>query len=148
VVAALVIGLWYTVSDRLLTPDTRFLVPPPDAVLRIGFLDPFNRAELLDGLLLSARVAMLGLASAALIGICLAILMSQARWLERSVFPYLVLLQATPILALVPLYGFWFGYGFNTRVLVSGRERGVPPDIGDSLPRWSAAGGQTIHAES
>jgi NitT/TauT family transport system permease protein len=118
VVAGVVIGLWYTVSYRLLTPDTRFLVPPPDAVVRVGFLDPFNRAELRDGLLLSARVAMLGLASAAVIGICLAILMSQARWLERSVFPYLVLLQATPILALVPLYGFWFGYGFPTRVLV------------------------------
>jgi NitT/TauT family transport system permease protein len=118
VVAGLVIGLWYTVSYRLLTPDTRFLVPPPDAVVRVGFLDPVNRAELLDGLLLSARVAMLGLAAAAVVGICLAILMSQARWLERSVFPYLVLLQATPILAVVPLYGFWFGYGFNTRVLV------------------------------
>jgi NitT/TauT family transport system permease protein len=118
VVAGLVVGLWYTVSYGLLTPDTRFLVPPPDAVVRVGFLDPVNRAELLDGLLLSARVAMLGLASAAVVGICLAILMSQARWLEGSVFPYLVLLQATPILALVPLYGFWFGYGFNTRVLV------------------------------
>jgi NitT/TauT family transport system permease protein len=118
VVAGLVIGLWYAVSYRLLTEDTRFLVPPPDAVVRVGFLDPFNRAELLDGLLLSARVAMLGLASAAVVGICLGIVMSQARWLEGSVFPYLVLLQATPILALVPLYGFWFGYGFNTRVLV------------------------------
>ena len=118
VVAGLVIGLWYTVSYRLLTPDTRFLVPPPDAVVRVGFLDPVNRAELLEGLLLSARVAMLGLAAAAVVGICLAILMSQARWLERSVFPYLVVLQATPILAVVPLYGFWFGYGFNTRVLV------------------------------
>ena len=118
VVAALAIGLWYIVSYRLLTEDTRFLVPPPDAVLRIGFLDPLNRAELLEGLLLSAQVAMLGLAAAAVIGIGLAILMSQARWLERSVFPYLVLLQATPILAVVPLYGFWFGYGFNTRVLV------------------------------
>ena len=118
VVAALAIGLWYIVSYRLLTEDTRFLVPPPDAVLRIGFLDPFNRAELLEGLLLSAQVAMLGLAAAAVIGIGLAILMSQTRWLEQSVFPYLVLLQATPILAVVPLYGFWFGYGFNTRVLV------------------------------
>jgi NitT/TauT family transport system permease protein len=118
VVAALAIGLWYAVSYRLLTEDTRFLVPPPDAVLRIGFLDPFNRAELLEGLLLSAQVAMLGLAAAAVIGIGLAILMSQAGWLERSVFPYLVLLQATPILAVVPVYGFWFGYGFNTRVLV------------------------------
>jgi NitT/TauT family transport system permease protein len=118
VVAGLVIGLWYTVSYRLLTEDTRFLVPPPDAVVRVGFLDPLNRAELFDGLLLSAQVAMFGLALAAVVGICLAILMSQARWLEGSVFPYLVLLQATPILALVPLYGFWFGYGFNTRVLV------------------------------
>jgi NitT/TauT family transport system permease protein len=118
VVAALVIGLWYTVSYRLLTEDTRFLVPPPDAVVRVGFLDPLNRAELLDGLQLSARVGMLGLGLAAAIGIVLAITMSQARWLERSVFPYLVLLQVTPILALVPLFGFWFGYGFATRVLV------------------------------
>ena len=118
VVAGLVIGLWYMVSYRLLTEDTRFLVPPPDAVVRVGFLDPVNRAELLTGLLLSARVAMLGLAAAAVIGIGLAILMSLARWVEDSVFPYLVLLQATPILALVPLYGFWFGYGFFTRVLV------------------------------
>jgi NitT/TauT family transport system permease protein len=118
VVAVLAIGLWYAVSYRLLTEDTQFLVPPPDAVLRIGFLDPLNRAELLDGLLLSARVAMLGLVLAAVVGLALAILMSQAHWLERSVFPYLVLLQATPILAVVPLYGFWFGYGFNTRVLV------------------------------
>jgi NitT/TauT family transport system permease protein len=118
VVAVLVIGLWYTVSYRLLTPDIQFLLPPPDAVVRVGFLDPFNRAELLGGLLLSARVALLGIASAALVGISLAVLMSQARWLERSAFPYLVLLQATPILALVPLFGFWFGYGFPTRVLV------------------------------
>jgi NitT/TauT family transport system permease protein len=118
IVAGVMIGLWYTVSYRLLTEDTRFLVPPPDAVLRVGFLDSVNRAELLSGLLLSARVAMLGLAAAAVVGIGLAITMSQARWLERSVFPYLVLLQATPILAVVPLYGFWFGYGFNTRVLV------------------------------
>jgi NitT/TauT family transport system permease protein len=118
VAAGLVIGLWYTVSYRLLTSDTRFLVPPPDAVVRVGFLDPFNRAELLDGLLQSARVAMVGLTLAAAVGICLAVVMSQARWLEWSVFPYLVLLQATPILAVVPLYGFWFGYGFNTRVLV------------------------------
>ena len=118
VVAGIVIGLWYLVSYRLLDPERRFLVPPPDAVMRVGFLDPDNRAELFDGLLLSARVAMLGLGLAAVIGISLAILMSQARWLERSVFPYLVVLQVTPILALVPLFGFWFGYGFATRVLV------------------------------
>ncbi|MGH3466106.1 MAG: ABC transporter permease subunit [Thermocrispum sp.] len=32
--------------------------------------------------------------------------------------PYAVVLQTTPILALVPLFGFWFGFGFASRVLV------------------------------
>jgi NitT/TauT family transport system permease protein len=112
------IGLWYAVSYLLLTPDRRFLVPPPDAVIRVGYLDSDNRAELLEGLRLSAKVATLGLATAAVVGISMAIIMSQARWVEDSLFPYFVILQATPILALVPLYGFWFGYGFATRVLV------------------------------
>jgi NitT/TauT family transport system permease protein len=114
----LVIGLWYVVSTRLLTPDQQFLLPAPDAVIRVGFLDPINRAELFDGLLLSTEIALIGLVVATVIGMSAAILMSQARWLERSLYPYLVALQATPILALVPLFGFWLGYGFATRVLV------------------------------
>ena len=41
--------------------------------------------------------------------------MSQARWIERAVYPYAVLLQTVPILALVPLFGFWFGFGLPSR---------------------------------
>jgi NitT/TauT family transport system permease protein len=118
VVFGMVIGAWYGVSYLLLSPDRRFLVPPPDAVVRVGFLDPANRGELLDGLRLSAEVALLGLVIATVIGMLLAIAMSQARWLERSMHPYLVILQTIPILALVPLLGFWFDYDFGTRVLV------------------------------
>jgi NitT/TauT family transport system permease protein len=118
VVLSLMVGFWYAVSYLLLSPDRRFLMPPPDAVVRVGYFDSDNRAELLEGLRLSAQVATLGLATAAVIGISVAIIMSQARWVEDSLFPYFVILQATPILALVPLYGFWFGYGFTTRVLV------------------------------
>jgi NitT/TauT family transport system permease protein len=47
-----------------------------------------------------------------------AIAMSQSRTVERSLFPYAVALQCIPILALVPLIGFWFGYGFSARVIV------------------------------
>ena len=47
-----------------------------------------------------------------------AIAMSQTRLIERAVFPYMVMLQAIPILAIVPLIGFWFGYGLNSRVIV------------------------------
>ena len=50
-------------------------------------------------------MALTGLAIAIVIGIGWAVLMSQARWVERSLFPYAVMLQCIPILALVPLIG-------------------------------------------
>ncbi|AKH85966.1 nitrate ABC transporter permease [Streptomyces sp. CNQ-509] len=117
-VAGAAVGVWYLISMVVLAEDRRFLFPPPHDVVRVGFLDGDNRAELLDALLLSAQVASLGLLISAAGAIAMAILMSQARWLERSLFPYFVVLQVTPILALVPLFGFWWGYGFSTRVLV------------------------------
>jgi NitT/TauT family transport system permease protein len=112
------LGLWYLGSYLLLSPDRRFLLPPPHAVLRVGFLNGANLVELLAALGLSAEVAFAGLAIATLLGVGLAVLMSQARWLERSLYPYAVVLQTIPILALVPLLGFWFGFGFGSRVLV------------------------------
>jgi NitT/TauT family transport system permease protein len=117
-VFALLIGAWYAGSYLLVDPALRFLLPTPDAVVRTAFLDPDNRHELVQGLALSAEVAVTGLATAVAIGVCLAILMSQSRSLERSLFPYAVVLQTVPILALVPLFGYWFGYGFTSRVLV------------------------------
>jgi NitT/TauT family transport system permease protein len=118
VVLVMFLGLWYAISYLLLSPERRFLLPPPHAVLQVGFLDPYNLQELLAALWLSARVAMVGLAIAIVIGMTLAIAMSQARWVERSLYPYAVILQTIPILALVPLFGFWFGFGLTSRVLV------------------------------
>ena len=118
VVLLVTIGLWYAISYLLLDPQRRFLLPPPHAVVQVGFLDPYNLQELLAALWLSARVAMVGLAIAIVIGMTLAIAMSQARWVERSLYPYAVILQTIPILALVPLFGFWFGFGLTSRVLV------------------------------
>src|SRR5262249_4668824 len=44
-VFAVVVAAWYAVSMLLLTPDRRFLLPPPDAVIRVGFTDRDNLAE-------------------------------------------------------------------------------------------------------
>ena len=117
-VFVLAVAGWYAVSYLVLSPDERFLLPPPHDVVRVGFLDRDNLVELLLALGLSARVAMLGLAVAVVAGVAVAVLMSQARWVERSFYPYAVILQTVPILALVPMFGFWFGFGFFSRVLV------------------------------
>ena len=44
--------------------------------------------------------------------------MSQTKLFERAVFPYMVMLQAIPILAIVPLISFWFGTAQTSRVMV------------------------------
>jgi NitT/TauT family transport system permease protein len=113
-----VLGLWYAVSYLLLDPQRRFLVPPPHEVIRVSFFDPFNLRELLGALWLSTRIASIGLAIAIVIGMAMAMAMSRAKWVERSLYPYAVLTQTIPILAMVPLFGFWFGFGNFSRVLV------------------------------
>ncbi len=120
---AVLIGIWYFVSYVVLDERRRFLMPPPHAVVADGFLGETRRGEatisvIFDALIRTATIAAIGLAVAIVIGVTIAVLMSQSPKIERAVFPFMVMLQATPILALVPLIGFWFGYSTNPRVIV------------------------------
>ncbi|UPG67710.1 ABC transporter permease [Gordonia hongkongensis] len=117
VVLALVIGAWYLVSYAVLDPGRRFLMPPPHQVVTDGLLGDSAQA-MWEALSRTATVALTGLAIAAIIGIAWAVIMSQSRLMENALFPYAVVLQCVPILALVPLVGFWFGFGFSARVFV------------------------------
>ena len=117
VVLGLVIGAWYLVSYAVLDPGRRFLMPPPHQVVTDGLLGDAAQA-MWEALSRTATVALTGLAIAAIIGITWAVIMSQSRLMENALFPYAVVLQCVPILALVPLVGFWFGFGFSARVFV------------------------------
>ena len=118
VLGACMLGLWYAVSYIVLDEHRRFLLHPPHRVIQAGFLDWEKFSRILGGLRSSAGVALIGLMIAACIGFLLAMAMSQAKAIERAVFPYMVTLQAIPILAIVPLIGFWWGYGRTSRVVV------------------------------
>lgn len=118
VLGLFILALWYFISYVVLDEQRRFLLRPPHAVWLEGFADWENFSEILAGLWSSTQVALIGLTLAILIGIFLATLMSQSELIERAVFPYAVTLQAIPILAIVPLIGFWFGFGITARVIV------------------------------
>jgi NitT/TauT family transport system permease protein len=115
---AVLLGVWYFMSYVVLAPRRRFLLPAPHDVVQVGFLDAGNLGEMLDGLYWSARVAVIGLAISIVLGMAIAILMSQTVVIERATYPFLVMLQAIPILAIVPLISFWFGTGENARLIV------------------------------
>jgi len=118
VMGVIFISFWYAVSYGVLDERRRFLLRPPHQVLEVGFLDWNNFSEILNGLLSSTKVAMIGLSISIMIGFFLATLMSQAKVVERAIFPFMVTLQAIPILAIVPLISFWWGTGQRSRVVV------------------------------
>ncbi|CDO19581.1 binding-protein-dependent transport system inner membrane protein [Mycolicibacterium mageritense DSM 44476 = CIP 104973] len=109
---------WSAVSYGVLPPERRFLLPPPIDVLRNSLLDPASLGPMLSALSVTAQVTAVGFVVAVVVGVGTGILMSQARWIERVIYPYAVVIQVIPILAIVPLIGLWFGYGMAARTLV------------------------------
>ena len=118
VVALAILGAWFLASYVLLDEKRRFLLPSPIDVFTQAFFQPEVLAEIAGALGRTATVGLIGLSIAIVVGILWAVAMSQAGWLERSLFPYAVILQCIPILALVPLIGFWFGFDYPARVIV------------------------------
>lgn len=119
-VLSLAVGIaaWYAVSYLILTPERRFLLPPPHTVLTESLLDPDSVGPMLDALWVTAKVCLVGFAFAALIGVAIGVLMSRGPFLERAIYPWAVVLQVIPVLAIVPLIGLWFGYGMVARTIV------------------------------
>ena len=117
----LFIGFWYFMSYwglKHLFNKPQFLLPPVHRVINVSVGNKFVRRQLIDALVLSTRVALVGLVISIVLGVGLAVIMSRSRWIERSAWPYLVALQAIPILAFVPLLGVLFGFNFKARVIV------------------------------
>jgi NitT/TauT family transport system permease protein len=112
------IAAWSFTSHVLLDASRRFLLPPPETVLIKGLLDAPSLREMLGALASTTEVALVGLGLAIVIGTLTGIVMSQARWVEYSIYPYAIALQTIPILAVVPLLGYWFGFDFQSRVIV------------------------------
>lgn len=112
------VGIWQGVCYVILDPSRRFLLPPLQTVIDQSFFVSANLTTLLQAFWTTALLAMIGLAIAMALGISIAIVMHQSRFLERSLYPYLILFQTVPILALVPLIGFWLGFSSTSRVVV------------------------------
>ncbi len=81
-----------------------YLVPSPLLVARTLYAD---RALLFGSLEVTLGIALTALALATLLGVFVALLFVQSRWIEMSFFPYAILLQVTPIVAIAPLIIIW-----------------------------------------
>ena len=81
-----------------------FLVPSPWRVAQVLVAD----AALLSGALVTTlRITLLAFGCAAVLGVLIAFAFVQSRVIETALFPYAVLLQVTPIVAIAPLIIIW-----------------------------------------
>jgi NitT/TauT family transport system permease protein len=66
--------------------------------------------SLMASLWTTLRITVLAFALALIGGVALAVLFSQSRLVEMAFFPYAVILQVTPVIAIAPLIIIWVGF--------------------------------------
>lgn len=96
--------LFWDISVRA-TNTPPYILPTPILVFQTLIKDWH---ELFPSLLITLQITIAAFISAAISGLLIAILFTQNRWIERSFFPYAVILQTTPIIAIAPLIIIWF----------------------------------------
>jgi NitT/TauT family transport system permease protein len=102
IVGLLFVALWDAVVRHYDIPP--YILPGPGLVAETLWRDG---PSLLGSLLVTLRITLAALAAAIIVGGLLAILFAQSRVLELSLFPYAVILQVTPIVAIAPLIIIW-----------------------------------------
>jgi NitT/TauT family transport system permease protein len=84
-----------------------YVLPAPSAILS-AFVGDF--ASLMAALWTTLRITMEAFVLAVIGGVALAVLFSQSRIIETALYPYAVMLQVTPIVAIAPLVLIWVGF--------------------------------------
>ncbi|MDE3737285.1 ABC transporter permease [Pseudomonas resinovorans] len=101
-VGIVLLGLWQVLCVALQVPA--YLVPSP---LDIGRTLLTDGPMLLGALWTTLTITFLSFALAVTLGVALAFLFVQSRVIEASLFPYAILLQVTPVVAIAPLIIIW-----------------------------------------
>jgi len=83
------------------------VLPPPSAIWA-AFIAQFG--QLMAALWTTLRISVAAFVLAVAGGVLLAVLFSQSRMIERAFYPYAVILQVTPIVAIAPIVTIWIGY--------------------------------------
>ena len=101
-VAVVLLALWQGLVVAFNVPH--FLVPSPVRVAQVMVAD----AGLLFGALYNTlKITVLSFAAAVVLGVIVAFTFVQSRAIETALFPYAVLLQVTPVVAIAPLIIIW-----------------------------------------
>ena len=106
--------LWEGLDLLLHLPP--YMLPTP---LAVGKAVVARFPSLVGSLIITSEEAAGGLAASIVVGLLIALVFAQFRWMRRMFYPYTILLQTVPILAVAPLILMWVGPGILSVTLVA-----------------------------
>jgi NitT/TauT family transport system permease protein len=103
-VVIMLVAIWLWDRICVWNEIPKYILPRPGVVLSTLVSDA---SLLFSSLLVTLRITFLSLVLAAAGGVGLAILFTQSKWVEMSLFPFAIVLQVTPIVAIFPLINIY-----------------------------------------
>jgi NitT/TauT family transport system permease protein len=126
-VGVILLGLWEFLVWFYQVP--KFLVPAPSLIGRTLVED---WGLLFNSLMVTLKVTFFAFFLSVVIGTLVAFVFVQSRVVEMSFFPYAVLLQVTPIVAIAPLIIIW-AKDTNTALIICATLVGLFPIISNTI---------------
>jgi NitT/TauT family transport system permease protein len=94
-----ILGLWELACRLLAVPS--FILPAPSAIAHAAF--KLSAANWMGHFWATLRVSLIGFLLSIAIGIPLAIVLALSPLLSRTIYPILIIIQSTPIVAIAPI---------------------------------------------
>ncbi|MGX5827304.1 ABC transporter permease [Mesorhizobium sp. 43Arga] len=102
--AIMILAIWLWDRICVWNEIPQYILPRPGVVLQTLYNDA---GLLFSSLLVTLRITFLSLALAVIGGVGLSVLFAQSKWVEMSFFPFAIVLQVTPIVAIFPLINIY-----------------------------------------
>ena len=93
-----------------------FVLPSPAEILAAAW---HERAILLASAFVTGRGAVLGFLAAVGVGFALSMVMAFSIRLKQSLYPFILILQMTPVIILAPIFVLWLGQGLPSIVAIT-----------------------------
>jgi NitT/TauT family transport system permease protein len=126
------IGKWFSKSGPAIVALILFLVVWQGVIFFSG-LKPFvlpglldvinafreNTQQLLEAAWFTLQSSVVSFVLVIVLGTAISFALASSKFVEKAFYPYAVMLQSTPVIAIAPIIIIWFGFGFGSIIVIS-----------------------------
>jgi NitT/TauT family transport system permease protein len=113
ITCVVLLAIWIAYLELFKIPD--YILPHPRAVFQ-AFVYAYTQGFIWEHLAYTLKSTLIGFGIGCSIGFILGAVLAESKIFEKFVYPYIVILQAMPKVALAPLLIVWFGFGIESKI--------------------------------